>query len=802
MTKHSSQEQQDFGLKLSNLSNLFEAIKSGRKLQLFLFLITLAGIVYWRCLPAVLFADPWSSLLIDRDGKLLDARVASDAQWRFPLTKSVPEKFAVAIINYEDKRFYYHPGVDPLALARAIKLNIKHNSIHSGASTLSMQVIRLSRKNPERSYTEKLYEMILATRLEWSYSKAEILSLYAAHAPFGGNVVGLEAAAWRYFGRDAALLSWSEAATLAVLPNSPGLIHPGRSRKVLQKKRDALLLLLHQRRYIDGMQYQLALAEPLIAAPKPLPHLAPHLLATLEAQQQPGLRFKTTLDANLQAAVSQLSNIRSHNYSNQGINNIAAIVIDNQSMNVLAYVGNRDYQGADEIGQYVDIIQAPRSTGSILKPFLYLQMLEYGELTPKTLVADVPIHINGFKPNNYDKQYKGAVAAEKALAQSLNIPAVLLLKRHGVARFKTTLQQLGLSTIERSADDYGLSLILGGAEANLGELAGLYANMSNTTTARSTRNTAQQQQANLLLKQKQTSTPTLPYSAASAYLTLSALLEVNRPELENYWRQFNHAKKIAWKTGTSYGLRDGWAIGTTPEYTVGVWVGNADGEGRAGLTGTGMAAPLMFDIFNRLPLTTWFEAPYEQMKAIKVCRENGYLPRNDCKTIETWIPQHAHFQMPTPHHQRIFTDASGHRVHSQCAAINEMKINSWFVLPPSQEYYFRQLNSGYKRLPTYRPDCLKSLAMSDQAMLEIIYPATGTTLYIPKDFGGLRQQVIFKAVHRDTRATLHWHIDNRYLGETEEFHSKAFSIKPGAHQLTIVDNAGRRRQSRFRVLAQ
>lgn len=444
-----------------------------------LIVLGLAGIAFWQCLPNPLFRDPAASILLARDGELLGARIAADEQWRFPPMEQVPEKFHTAIVSYEDRRFFYHPGIDPLALARAVYLNIKHGRVVSGGSTLNMQVIRLARHHPPRSYLEKIIELFLAVRLEAGYSKNDILALYASHAPFGGNVVGLEAAAWRYFGRAPDKLSWAESATLAVLPNSPALIHPGRNRASLRAKRDGLLRVLHAERHLSDIDLDLALREPLPEQPFALPQNAPHLLETLRLEATDARhRFHTTLDQRTQLAAQEVIAQQIQTLALQGIYNAAALVVDNESFEVLAYAGNAQWSVDNTRGYAVDIVRRPRSTGSILKPLLFASMLQAGEILPTTLVADVPTQYAGYIPENIDKLYRGAVPAQVALAQSLNVPAVRMLKEHGVNRFYDFLQHIGMSTLQRRPEEYGLTLILGGAEGTLWDITGMYANLA------------------------------------------------------------------------------------------------------------------------------------------------------------------------------------------------------------------------------------------------------------------------------------------------------------------------------------
>lgn len=747
---------------------------------------------YAQALPEPLFDKPYSVILEDRDGVLLGARIAADGQWRFPLSSSdVSPRFSTALIAFEDRRFYWHHGIDPVAVLRAAGENFRAGKVVSGASTLSMQLIRMSRDNPPRTLGEKIYEAILATRLEWRYEKKEILALYAAHAPFGGNVVGLEAAAWRYFGRSPDNLSWAEAATLAVLPNSPGLIHPGRDRDALKRKRNALLQQLAEQGHLDARQLQLALLEPLPAAPRDLPTDAQHLLATLVRKHPEQTRFPVTLDRNLQRTATRRAERHGRELAAQGVHNLAALIIDNQKDEVVAYVGN--VGDADSHGGAMDLVQRPRSTGSLLKPFLFGLMLEAGEIQPTSLLPDVPVDFAGFRPENYDRQYRGAVPASDALAQSLNVPAVFMLQRHGTARFQYQLEKLGLSTLFRKPEDYGLSLILGGAEGTLFELTSAYAGLAREHGANGW-------QPALLAHESPASSETESLvGKGAAWLTLNALLEVNRPGAEQYWRRFASSRRIAWKTGTSFGLRDGWAIGVTPNYSIGVWVGNASGEGRAGLTGSGMAAPLLFELFAGLDAGGWFDRPEADLRSIAVCRADGYLPANDCETEIVDIPLNAHFATVSRYHRLVHIDAkTGKRVNADCRRVGEMKARSWFQLPPLQEFHYRQSHADYSALPQWAAGC--ALAENDRAF-EIVYPMPGSRIYIPDDFGATRSRVVFSAAHRDSDALLYWHVNERFVGTTGPFHELALDLPAGKHHLVLVDEEGRRAERRFEVLA-
>lgn len=758
------------------------------------------GTAFWRCLPDPLFEEPSSAVLLARDGTLMGAKIAADGQWRFPQRAEVPARFAAALVTYEDKRFYRHVGVDPLALLRAAYLNAKHRRVVSGGSTISMQVIRLARDGRPRTHLEKLVEIIWALRLELRTSKDEVLALYAGNAPFGGNVVGLEAAAWRYFGRSPRDLSWAEASMLAVLPNNPALVHPGRNRAELESKRNELLRRLHARGHISDVELRLAVLEPLPAAPLELPQAAPHLLETLAARDTAGMhRYGSTIDAALQYSVQDIVTRHADVLSLRGIDNVAALVIDNQRFEVLAYVGNSRWSVTAGSGFSIDLVHRPRSTGSVLKPLLFARMLDAGEIVPQTLIPDLPTQYAGYMPKNYDGTYRGAVPARLALARSLNVPAVRMLRHHGVGRFYDFLRQMGMSTLHRQPSEYGLTLILGGAEGTLWDLSAMYANLAHIASGRLS---VHYRRPTVLRGETAAMGSSTGMSVGAAWLTMETLVEVVRPGLEREWRNFRSSEKIAWKTGTSYGRRDGWAIGSNARYTVGVWVGNATGEGRPELTGVGAAAPVLFDIFNRLEDAEWFPKPEHALRPVEVCKNDGYLATGGCETELAWTPLDSHFERVSPHQQLVHLDEDRRwRVHGRCESVQNMRHERWFVLPPGQEFYYRRHQTSYRPLPPFRPDCVGYASDgTDRGPMGFLYPNTGTRVYIPIDLDGKKGRVVFEVAHRDPDATVFWHLDDRFLGATTTLHEQALDIAEGAHTITVVDQFGNRLSRDFRVL--
>ena len=538
-------------------------------------------------LPNPIFNKPLSTVIFDKSEKLLGAKLADDEQWRFPLIDSIPYKYEQCVLNFEDEYFYYHPGFNPISISKALVENIKAKKVVRGGSTISMQTIRLSRDAKSRTVYQKVVELILATRLELRYSKDEILKMYISNTPYGGNIVGLEAASWRYYKRKASDLSWAESATLAVLPNAPSLIYPGKNHNRLLEKRNRLLNKLFQNNVIDSVTCFLALQEPIPFKPKPLPNISQHLLNRAIAENHKGENIITTIDYSIQQKVNDIVKEHYNELKHNHIYNISCVVLDVNTGAVAAYIGNTPKEN-NKYEQDVDLVNSPRGTGSILKPYLYASALQDGFLLPQMLVADIPTQIAGYSPKNYNKTYVGAVPADLALARSLNVPAVRLLKKYRYERFLQKLHSLGITTMNNTADHYGLSLILGGAEATLWELSGIYASLARVLKNYE-KNNSQYFKEDLHMPYYMGSEPKgnfiSPINASSLWFMFNAMRLPNRPSQELGWQFFTNSQNIAWKTGTSFGNRDAWAIGVSTNYVVGVWVGNADGEGRPGITG-------------------------------------------------------------------------------------------------------------------------------------------------------------------------------------------------------------------------
>ena len=747
--------------------------------------LLLAGLfLLFLCIPVPKFDDPYSTVLTAKNGELLGARIADDGQWRFPATNRYSEKYIACLVEFEDQQFFRHHGFNPVAFFQAMVENARAGKVVRGGSTISMQVVRMARKNKPRTYGEKLLEVILAIRLELRYSKKEILDLYVAHAPFGGNVVGIDAAAWRYFHTTPDQLTWSEAATLAVLPNSPAMIHPGRSRERLLDKRDALLLRMTDPKAFLPRKYrvsplshddcELAMMEKLPMKPYDMPQLAYHYLMDQEKSHR-GEQIHCDLDYRLQSNIAEIMD-RHHqaNTLNQ-IENAAVYVVDYLSDEIVAYVGNN---AKAKDAAMVDMVKAQRSTGSIMKPFLYASMLDEGTLLPTMLLPDVPMNLSGFTPKNYSGQYWGVVPADEALQHSLNAPFVYLLKEYGHQRFHGLLKRLNLSGIVFDSDHYGLSLIVGGAEASLFDLVNAYANMGRKLAAAVNESFSEPVPDDIS-----------PFSADAIAITFDVMKGLTRHTNQTGWSGFSSSKQVAWKTGTSFGFKDAWTIGLTDRYVIGVWVGNADGEGRPGLTGVGVAAPLMFDVAALLKDSYTYPPSTATAIEVEVCAESGYPNSEICKhTKKVMMPDVEIKTGVCPYHRKVFLDSTRqYQVLPDCYPVDQRCYESYFVLPPVMEWFYKKHSALYRPLPMLYPRC--ATAHPDDVMA-FVYPKSDARVTIPIGITGERQQIIFEIAHRNPRKTIYWTLNDVFLGKTRLNHQMPIDVEKGTYRLRCVDEDG------------
>ncbi len=732
------------------------------------------------------FEDRFAYILYAED-KIINAQVSKDQQWRIQCSGELPLPMATCLQLYEDQYFKYHPGINPVSICKAVYTNLKSGKIERGGSTITMQLARIHEGNQARTYWQKSKEIFLALALEIKYSKNEILRLYAQYAPYGGNTVGYCAAARRYYNKDASALSWTEAATLSVLPNSPSKIYPGKSEQEFIRKRNFLLDKLLSNAYIDTISHRMALLEDIPKQSHVFPSLSPHLLQDFKNVSDE-FNYHSTLDHSLQKSVLRIGQQYRDQYAlTSGIDNMSVLVIRNDG-SIAAYAANISCQS--NCAKDVDILKSLRSPGSTLKPFLYGVNLERGLITRNSLLEDVPVFYNGYSPSNYDKKHRGIVSAEKALTESLNIPAVNLLQQYGTHSFLNDLERMEFTSIDKSADHYGLSLILGGGEVSPLELGKAYMNLTRVAKG--------ENPVDLYIDQKnktQTEKALYPISQGTAYLVLEMLKGVNRPSNEDGWQYFETKQDISWKTGTSFGLRDAWSVGSNKDYTVLVWVGNADGEGKPGLTGISKAAPVMFDIFKLLQKSPNLSLPHHALKTIYVCAESGYMPNASCtKTKSTHHPKNANHISQCKFHAFVTLDKTKtFRVYQGCE--DEVVSQSKFSLPPIVNNYYKIFTGLSKALPPFKDGC-----KGTQQELTILHPAQRSEILLPVDIDDEKQFLIGKVLTNNSIDSLYWFVDHELLTVTSQNHETALDLEPGEHTLTVVASNGVEKTHNFTVL--
>jgi penicillin-binding protein 1C len=770
--------------------------------HLFSFKIRLSRFdVKWSCIAVILlvffialawpmrspFPNCYSTLIFDKENQLLRVFLAEDDQVRFPPPEGhLPEKYQACLLNYEDRRYFYHPGVDPVSLVGAVITNMKSGTRIRGGSTLTMQVARLS--NPkERTYWNKLREMWIALRLNCHFSKNRILHEYAAHVPMGGNIVGIEAASYAYYGKSWNSLTWAEAALFVVLPNSPSQINPKKSRTRLIEKRNQLLRMMYKRRTIDSTTCVLSSQEPLPDGTL-LPFKAPHFTQNLK-ETRSEYRLQTTLDSRIQQGSEVLAAEHHAVLRNLGVANLAVLIAETQTGKIRAYIGSQSFR--DSLNGQVDGVRAFRSTGSLLKPFLVALTLDRGPYTMQSVLQDVPTFYGTFAPQNASKHFSGLATLHQMLLHSLNVPAIRLLNWYGLEDFYSFLKSAGLRGLFRTANEYGLPLILGGAEASLTELVQCYLALGNL--GKPVLLTA--------IEDNQTNSDSPLFSHGAAWLVLNTLNQLSRPGVEYYWHYFNHQVPVAWKTGTSYGQKDGWAIGVNRQWTIGVWVGNFTGEGNASISGAKSAAPLLFDLFNRWTdqnQPMWFDEPENDLVEISCCRQSGYPAGPDCaETILLKRPVNAYMPGQCPYHERYWIDRkTGRAVCSLCWQETDTIRVARYIVPPAVRDQLEKQGVPVDTIPTHLETCP---VFHDKNRLEIIYPLNNIKVFIPRDLDGVHEKVVFKVKHQQTHARCFWFLNGRFLDETAENHTLAADLDPGTYRLTVQDQEGFTKSVHFTV---
>lgn len=747
-----------------------------------------------------LFPNNYSSVIYDKNGKLLRAFLAEDEQLRFsPITEALPKKYITSVITYEDKRFFHHPGFDPFALAHAAFTNIAGRKRLRGGSTITMQVIRLS-KPRKRTYLTKLIECCLSIKLSIQKSKMDILKLYASHVPMGGNNVGIEAASYRYFGKSPSEITWAEAALFTVLPNAPSMINLERKRPHLKKKRDYLLSKLSDKGIIDSLTLQLSLQESLPQPNRKMPFYAPHFTQFVHSHCKLP-KVNTTIDYSIQEQVNATTGQLSLPLKQQGIYNLSVLVVETQTGKVRAYKGSQSFFDSLHNGQ-VDGVQSFRSTGSLLKPFLVAKAVDQGPFTMVSKVHDVPTFYGTFSPQNASKRFRGLVTLEELLIRSLNVPSVRLLHYMGLDDFYQFLKSAGLKGLFRTSEGYGLTLIIGGSEASLWELTRMFAGLGNL---------GMQKPLTVINEDNEISDNSPDISPAhqtefrlcsegAAWLVLNVLRKLTRPGSEHYWYLFTQQVPVAWKTGTSYGQKDAWAIGTNRQWTIGVWIGNFTGEGNAVLSGAKSAGPILFSLFNQLSDKSeklWFEKPEYDLVKKKICKLSGYTPGPYCEeVVYAEQPSNAYKTRICPFHKKfLISKKTGFATCSRCWQIPDTTWAIKTVYSPSVRSILDKLGHTLDTIPHHNPLCP---AIHKEKSIEIMYPVNGIGILTPRNIKGEYEKVVFKANYQRKSGLLFWYLDNKFIGETVKQHTVPVPLEPGNHCLVVQDSEGSTSTVRFR----
>nr|WP_315300832.1 peptidoglycan glycosyltransferase PbpC [Raoultella terrigena] len=642
------------------------------------FLLWLALLAADRLWPLPLHEVAPARVVVAQDGTPLWRFADKQGVWRYPVTlDDVSPRYLQALIQYEDRWFWDHPGVNPLAIARAAWQDFTSGRVISGGSTLTMQVARLLDPHP-RTFGGKLRQLWRALQLEWHLSKSEILTLYLNRAPFGGTLQGIGAASWAYLGKPPARLSYGEAALLAVLPQAPSRLRPDRWPQRAQAARDKVLARMQTQGVWSEKTVREAVEEPVWLFPRQMPQLAPLFSRRMLASSGED-KVVTTLDAGLQRQLEDLAlNWKSRLPPRSSL---AIVVVDHTDMRVRGWVGSADISDDSRFG-HIDMVSAIRSPGSVLKPFVYGMALDEGLIHPASLLQDVPRRFSDYRPGNFDSGFHGPVSASDALVRSLNLPAVQVLEAYGPKRFAATLRNAGLPLMLPAGAEPNLSLILGGAGARLADIVAAYSAFARHGRAGRLRMTPE---APLVER------PLL--SPGAAWIVRRILAGESQPVPDDSLVQ---VVPLAWKTGTSYGYRDAWAIGVNARYLIGIWTGRPDGTPVVGQFGFASAVPLLNQVNNMLlarPTTGRDGLPADprpsSVSAATICWPGGQsLPAGDAncrRRLATWLlddSQPPTLLLPGQEGVRgirfpVWVDKQGLRVAADCPGAMEKNVDVW-----------------------------------------------------------------------------------------------------------------------------
>jgi penicillin-binding protein 1C len=751
-------------------------------------LIFIALLFLLSLLPSPQSEDDCSRILFDSRGEMLRVWLNKKEQYQFPKNREFSEKYKAAVLHFEDKRFNYHFGIDPASVLRAVKQNLLAKKIESGASTITMQAARL--KNPrKRTFLAKIIEAHTAIRMEIWKSKDEIFAEYASLVPMGGNIVGVETACWRFFGHSSKEITWAEAALLALLPNRPSALNLEKERKRLLERRNNLLKSLAKSGLVDAEILNSSLQEPLPKINADWRFKTPHYAEAIATLFPNETVLHGTIDSKVQEQLEKIAKnygkkIREHLNAN-----IAAIIAESRTGKIRGYLGSLDYYDTLSKGM-IDGVRAHRSTGSTLKPFLYALAIERGPYTTESLIEDIPSWFGGFSPQNADKSFSGIVPLREALIRSLNVPAVKVLADYGVEDFYFWLKNAGFGGLFRTPEAYGLSLILGGSEASLQELVPLYSMLMNNgkRTDLKWRESDSIQNDQQLLQE------------ITAYNIREILTDVKRPDFEQYYLQFNNHIPVAWKTGTSYGSRDAWAIGVNGEWTIGVWVGNFEGGSVNGLSGASTAAPLLFSLFNNLSKSKkelWKGFPENaNFENAEICELSGYKAKAIClRKKNATLPANQMQSKTCPFHKEIIISKStGFAVCSLCWNVEDTLhiVEEHYI--PSVRSELRKIGREPKAETLHNPLCR---AKKEEIPFFITYPENGAKLFLPSGDALNTMGFVALAAHKHKNAVLQWFLNGAFLGSTKGVHKMPVNIGTGEHRLGVQDSLGSYMETKF-----
>jgi penicillin-binding protein 1C len=728
-----------------------------------------------------------ATVVYDRAGEPIRMILPADQKVRIPVTlEELPPELIRALIVSEDQWFWRHPGVNPIAIGRAAVANLRAGRVVSGASTIPMQLARMSQPK-SRTFGGKAREAFRALQLVRHHSRRDLLEAYVNMAPYGANIEGIGAASYLYFGKPPAQLSLGEIAFLTTLPRSPNRYDPLRDHVTATRARDRVLHQLRDRGAFSTAQIDEAIRQPLPRQRRKPPFVAPHFCDYAVQHARDRARVYTTLDQRVQQIAEQQVASRIGSLRAFGVGQTAVVVIDNKTREVVAMVGSASFFDAARQGQ-VNGAAARRSPGSTLKPFLYAKAFDDGLLIPDSYLLDIPTDYSGYVPENYDGTYRGRVSVRDALVQSLNAPAVRVLAAERVDEFVKLLRRGGLSSLDRDPSRYGLPLILGAGEVRLIELTNMYATLAEGGLHRPVR----------VLRSSRSETPTRIFSAEASALVTSILAELKRPDMPRAWQLAREMPAVAWKTGTSYGHRDAWSVGFSERYAIGVWSGNFDGHGQKGMSGSEFAAPLLFDLFRAIEGDAHLRRPNGiNIESVEVCAISHQLPTEYCRerTRVEYIPGRTRLHACEMHRAMIVDAKSGERLSGDCVAQVAHRTVIATVQPPELVAWWRAQEQPFETLPPFAKRC--SDVASDAAP-KIVSPDAATPYRLRRDAPLEFQELLLSAQSSDA-AKLFWFDDGVLVASGEPSQKMFLKPRRGTHQLVVVDDGGRSDSIRYRV---